>query len=135
MTIAIGLIVFVAALNIVATLTMMVLEKARDIATLMAMGATVAQIRRLFMLQGVIIGVIGTAIGLVIGHSISHLAERYHLVTLDPSVYSISYLPFRAGLSDSLLIAVAAVLISFVATLYPSAAAARLQPVEALRYE
>jgi lipoprotein-releasing system permease protein len=135
MAIAISLIVFVAALNIVAMLTMMVLEKARNIAMLMAMGATVAQIRRIFMLQGVIIGVIGTAIGLVLGHVISYFADRYQLIQLSPDVYSISFLPFHAVFSDSVLIAVGAVLISFLATLHPSAAAARLEPVEALRYE
>jgi lipoprotein-releasing system permease protein len=135
MAIAISLIVFVAALNIVAMLTMMVLEKARNIAMLMAMGATFAQIRRIFILQGLIIGVIGTAIGLVLGHVISYLADRFHLIQLDPEVYSISYLPFHAVFSDSVLIAAGAVLISFLATLYPSATAARVEPVEALRYE
>jgi len=135
MAIAISLIVFVAALNIVAMLTMMVLEKARNIAMLMAMGATVAQIRRIFMLQGLIIGVIGTAIGLFLGHVISYLADRYQLIQLNAEVYSISHLPFHAVFSDSVLIAAGAILISFLATLYPSAAAARLEPVEALRYE
>ena len=135
MAIAISLIVFVAALNIVAMLTMMVLEKARNIAMLMAMGATVGQIRRIFMLQGVIIGVMGTAIGLVLGHAISFFADRYELIQLNADVYSISYLPFHAVPSDSLLIAAGAILISFLATLYPSAAAAGLEPVEALRYE
>jgi len=133
--IAIGLIVFVASLNIIATLTMMVLEKTRDVATLMAMGATVAQIRRVFIFQGVIIGAIGTAIGLVLGHGISYFADRYQLIPLSPEVYSIDHLPFLADPWDSVLIAAAAMLISFLATLYPSAAAARLQPVEALRYE
>jgi lipoprotein-releasing system permease protein len=135
MAIAISLIVFVAALNIVAMLTMMVLEKSRNIAMLIAMGATFGQIRKIFMLQGVIIGVIGTAIGLVLGHAISYFADRYHLIQLTPDVYSISYLPFHAVFSDSVLIAAGAILISFLATLYPSAAAARLEPVEALRYE
>jgi lipoprotein-releasing system permease protein len=135
MAIAIGLIVFVAALNIVAMLTMMVLEKTRDIAALMAMGATVAQIRRIFIFQGLIIGVIGTFIGLGLGQLISYFADKYHVITLNPDVYSISYLPFRAELLDSFFIAALAILISFLATLYPSSAAARLQPVEALRYE
>jgi len=135
MAIAISLIVFVASLNIIATLVMMVLEKTRDIATLMAMGATLSQVRRIFMLQGVIIGAIGTAIGLGIGHGISYFADKYHLIALSPDVYSISYLPFRAEFGDSVVIAVSAILISFLATLYPSATAARLQPVEALRYE
>jgi lipoprotein-releasing system permease protein len=135
MTIAISLIVFVAALNIVATLTMMVLEKSRDIAILMAMGATIKQIRRIFVWQGVIIGIAGTVIGLTLGHGLSYLADTYKWIELDANVYSISYLPFRADPWDSVAIALAAVLVSFLATLYPSAAAAKLQPVEALRYE
>jgi lipoprotein-releasing system permease protein len=135
MAIAISLIVFVAALNIVAMLTMMVLEKARSIAMLMAMGATLIQIRRIFILQGVVIGVIGTSIGLILGHAISYFADRYQLIQLSPDVYSISHLPFHAVFRDSILIAAGAILISFLATLYPSASAARVDPVEALRYE
>jgi lipoprotein-releasing system permease protein len=135
LAIAIGLIVFVAALNIVATLTMMVLEKTRDIATLMAMGATLSQIRRVFMLQGVIIGIVGTAVGVVLGHAVSYTVDTYKLIWLDPALYTIDHLPFSAGIGDTVIIAAAAIFISFLATLYPSAAAAKLQPVEALRYE
>jgi lipoprotein-releasing system permease protein len=135
MFLTIGLIVLVAALNIVAMLTMMVLEKTRDIAILLSMGATAQQIRRIFVWQGVIIGVVGTFFGLVLGHLISFFADKYHLVHLAADVYTIAYVPFRANLLDTVIIAAAAILISFIATLYPSAAAAKLQPVEALRYE
>src|SRR5437867_4713057 len=133
--ITIGLIVLVAALNIVATLIMMVLEKTRDIAILMSMGATKDKIRGIFILQGVIIGVIGTFCGVVIGQTVCYFADKYHIISLAPDVYTIAYVPFRAEPVDSVIVAVSAVLISFLATLYPSAAASRLQPVEALRYE
>jgi len=135
MFITIGLIVIVAALNIVATLIMMVLEKTRDIAILMSMGATQENIRRVFILQGVVIGIVGTAIGVVLGHAISFFADKYHLISLAPDVYTIAYVPFRPEIMDTLVVSAVAVLISFVATLYPSSAASRLQPVEALRYE
>jgi lipoprotein-releasing system permease protein len=135
MFVTIGLIVMVAALNIVATLIMMVLEKTRDIAILMSMGARQRQIRRVFIWQGVIIGVVGTIAGLILGHVLSYFADKYHLIRLAPDVYSIPYVPFRAEPWDSAIIALSAILISFLATLYPSAAASRLHPVEALRYE
>ena len=133
--ITIGLIVLVAALNIVATLIMMVLEKTRDVAILMSMGATTENIRRIFILQGVIIGVVGTVCGVIIGQIACYFGDKYHLIRLAPEVYTIAYVPFRAAPLDSIIVAGSAILISFLATLYPSAAAAKLQPVEALRYE
>jgi lipoprotein-releasing system permease protein len=135
MFITIGLIVVVAALNIVATLIMMVLEKTRDIAILLSMGATNQNIRRIFILQGVIIGVIGTVCGVIIGQVTCYFADKYHLISLAPDIYTIAYVPFKASPLDSVIVAVVAILISFIATLYPSAAASKLQPVEALRYE
>ncbi len=135
MFITIGLIVLVAGLNIVATLIMMVLEKTRDIAILMSMGATNENIRRIFILQGVIIGVVGTVCGVIVGQIVCHFADQYHLVSLAPDVYPLAYVPFKAAPIASAMVAASAILISFLATLYPSAAASKLQPVEALRYE
>ena len=133
--ITIGLIVFVAALNILISLTMMVMEKTRDIAVLMSMGTRRSQIRRLFVAQGVLIGLIGTAIGLVLGYALSWLGGHYHVISLSPEVYSIDYVPFAARISDGLLVAAVAIGVSFIATLYPSWSAARILPAEALRYE
>ncbi len=133
--ITIGLIVFVAALNILISLIMMVMEKTKDIAVLMSMGTRRAQVRNLFIAQGVLIGVIGTAIGLVLGYAISYVGGHYHVLALSPEVYSIDYVPFAPRAIDGLWIALFAVLISFIATLYPSWSASRILPAEALRYE
>jgi lipoprotein-releasing system permease protein len=133
--ITIGLIVFVAALNILISLIMMVMEKTRDIAVLVSMGAKKKQIRRIFMYQGMLIGVIGTVIGLVLGYSISWAAGHYHLVSLSAEVYSIDYVPFAPRFWDALLVSFVAIGISFVATLYPSWSAASVLPAESLRYE
>jgi lipoprotein-releasing system permease protein len=133
--ITIGLIVFVAALNILISLTMMVMEKTRDIAVLMSMGTRKSQVRRIFVSQGVLIGVIGTAIGLVLGFALSWIGGHYHLLSLAPEVYSIDYVPFAPRAADGVLVALVAIGISLVATLYPSWSAARILPAEALRYE
>jgi len=133
--ITIGLIVFVAALNILISLTMMVMEKTKDIAVLLSMGTRKSQIRRLFMAQGVLIGLVGTAIGLVLGYALSWAGARYHLISLAPEVYSIDYVPFAPRVLDGLLVALVAIGVSFVATMYPSWSAARILPAEALRYE
>ncbi len=133
--ITIGLIVFVAALNILISLTMMVMEKTRDIAVLMSMGTRKSQVRRVFIAQGMLIGVIGTAIGLVLGYTLSWVGGHYHLLSLAPEVYSIDYVPFAPRLTDGLLVAAVAVGISLIATVYPSWSAAKILPAEALRYE
>jgi len=133
--ITIGLIVFVAALNILISLIMMVMEKTRDIAVLMSMGTRNSQVRNVFIAQGVLIGVIGTAIGLLLGYAISYAGGHYHMISLSPEVYSIDYVPFAPRLMDGVLVALVAVGVSFVATLYPSWSAARTLPAEALRYE
>jgi lipoprotein-releasing system permease protein len=133
--ITIGLIVFVAALNILISLIMMVMEKTKDIAVLMSMGTRKAQVRNVFIAQGVLIGVIGTALGLVAGYALSYFGGHYHIISLSPEVYSIDYVPFSPRFVDGIIVAVVAVGISFVATLYPSWSASRILPAEALRYE
>jgi lipoprotein-releasing system permease protein len=112
-----------------------VMEKTKDIAVLMSMGTRKAQVRNVFIAQGMLIGVIGTAIGLALGYAISYAGGHYHVISLSPEVYSIDYVPFAPRLVDGVIVAVVAVGISFVATLYPSWSASRILPAEALRYE
>ena len=131
----IGLIVLVAALNIFITLAMMVMEKNRDIGVLMSMGAKQRQVWAIFTLHGLLIGVIGTSVGLALGYGISWLGERFKLIPLQADIYALSFVPFHARPLDGVWIALAALAISFLATLYPAFAAARLNPTEILRYE
>jgi lipoprotein-releasing system permease protein len=133
--ITIGLIEMVAGLNIFITLVMMVMEKYKDIAVFMSMGARRGQIRNIFILQGVLIGVAGSLLGLVAGYTICYFANRYHLIPLDESVYALSFVPFESSPFDGIWIAAAAIGVSFVATLYPARKATRITPVEVLRYE
>ena len=133
--VTIGLIVLVAALNILITLIMMVMEKNRDIAILVSMGARQEQVRRIFMFQGMLIGVVGTAIGLIAGHLLSFFADRYRWIRLDEEVYALSFVPFDPRWIDSLWVAALALFISFVATIYPARNASRVTPAESLRYE
>ena len=131
----IGLITFVAGLNILVVLSMSVTDRAKDIAVLMSLGAYRPQIRNIFMLQGLTVGVIGTITGLVAGYGISWAAGTYHLIPLDPQVYSVLYVPFQPSAVDGLWIAAAALGISIIATLIPARAASRILPVDILRYE
>ena len=133
--VVLALIVVVAALNILSALTMMVMEKTRDIAVMMSFGVTPGQIRRIFLLQGLLISAVGTAIGLILGYVGSLLGAHYRFIQLDPGVYSIDHLPFAPRASDALLVAAVSLLIALLATLYPSGSAARVLPAEALRYE
>jgi lipoprotein-releasing system permease protein len=133
--ITIGLIVLVASLNIITTLIMMVLEKQADIAILTAMGAPPKIILHIFMLQGLIIGFIGTILGACLGVAVSWAMNAYRLIPLEPEIYAIPYVPFHVRFWDVAIVAVTALLISFLATLYPARSASRLNPVEVLRYE
>ena len=131
----IGLITFVAGLNILVVLAMTVSDRARDIAVLMAMGAKSNQVRRIFVLLGLAVGGFGTAIGLIAGYSFAWAASAYRLIPLDPQIYSVPYVPFEPNPSDALWIAAAALAISVASTLIPARSAARIQPVDLLRYE
>jgi lipoprotein-releasing system permease protein len=131
----IGLITFVAGLNVLVVLSMTVTDKARDIAVLMSMGARREQVRRIFLWQGIVIGATGTISGLVIGYAFAWIAGAFHLIPLDPQVYAVPYVPFHPNIRDGLWITIVAMGISVGATILPARAAARLLPVEILRYE
>jgi lipoprotein-releasing system permease protein len=135
-SITIGLIVMVAALNIVASLVLLVMEKTPDIAILKTMGATSRSVMYIFMLQGLIIGCIGTGIGTIAGVGVSWVMNRYQLLRVPGmgEVYQISYVPFTLLPLDLAVVVMMAVLICFLATIYPSRQASKLKPVEALRY-
>jgi lipoprotein-releasing system permease protein len=134
-SLAIGLIVMVAALNIVASLILLVMDKSRDIAILKTMGASVKSIMVIFMMQGLIIGIVGTVSGAVLGVSLSRVLDHFQLIRMPADVYQVSYLPFTVRPLDLLLVVSMAVLICFAATIYPSRQAAHLDPAQALRYE
>ncbi|HWF66861.1 MAG TPA: FtsX-like permease family protein [Acidobacteriaceae bacterium] len=133
--IVIGLIVCVAALNILIALTMMVMEKTRDIAVLMSYGVRADQVRCIFLWQGILIGILGTAIGLVAGYILAWAGGHYHFIHLSAEVYSLDYLPFAPRWQDGVIVAAVSLGVSLLATLYPSSAAAKILPAEALRYE
>jgi len=130
-----ALIVVVAALNILIALTMMVMEKTRDIAVMMSFGVRAEQVRKIFLLQGLLISGIGTTLGLVVGYAASILGSHYRFIHLDASVYSIDYLPFAPRLVDAVIVAAVSLGMSLLATIYPSSSAASVLPAEALRYE
>ena len=134
-SITIGLIVMVAALNIVASLVLLVMEKSRDIAILKTMGAGARSITAIFMLQGLIIGAIGTTVGALAGLAVTFVLDRWKLIQVPMDVYQVAYVPFKVQVDDFILVVVAALAICFVATIYPSRQASRLDPAQALRYQ
>jgi lipoprotein-releasing system permease protein len=134
-SLAIGLIVMVAALNIIASLILLVMEKSRDIAILKTMGASARSVMLIFIMQGIIIGIVGTAVGGTLGVALSRVLDRYQLIKVPVDVYQVSHLPFTVLPRDFLVVVSVAILICFFATIYPSRQAARLDPAQALRYE
>ncbi len=135
MSLAIGLIVAVAALNIVTSLILLVIEKNRDIAILKTMGASARSVTAIFVMQGLLIGIVGTVVGAVAALGVWYVFDRYRLISMPIDVYQVSHLPFRVLPVDFALVVIIAVLVCLVATIYPSRRAARLDPAEALRYE
>jgi lipoprotein-releasing system permease protein len=134
-SLTIALIVMVAALNIVASLILLVMEKHRDIAILKTMGASARSVTVVFMLQGLLIGVVGTSVGAAAGYAASYVLDHYKLIRVPVDVYQVSHVPFTVLPLDFVLVVAAAILICFVATIYPSRQAAKLDPAQALRYE
>lgn len=135
MFILLTMVVLIGSFSIVTSLVMLVMEKTRDIAVMMAMGATAKMIRRIFIYQGCIIGFIGTMLGYVFGLGLGYLLKKYQFIKLPENVYTLDHLPIIITLSDVLLIGAAAMLLCFLATLYPARQAARLEPAEAMRFE
>lgn len=135
MSLAIGLIVGVAALNIVTSLVLLVIEKNRDIAILKTMGASAKSVTAIFVLQGLFIGLVGTAVGAVAGLVVCYIFDHYRLISMPMDVYQVSHLPFKVLPLDFTLVVIAAVVVCLLATIYPSRRAAHLDPAEALRYE
>jgi lipoprotein-releasing system permease protein len=125
----------VAAINIIASLILLVMEKNRDIAILKTMGASARSVTAIFMMQGLIIGVVGTAVGATAGYALSYVLDRYKLISVPVDVYQVSHVPFKVPPQEFALVIVAAIVVCFVATIYPSRQAARLDPAQALRYE
>ncbi len=134
-SLTIGLIVMVAALNIVASLILLVMEKHRDIAILKTMGASARSVTMIFMLQGLLIGIVGTTVGAAAGYAVAQVADRYQLIRVPVDVYQIAHVPFRVQPFDFVLVIVSAIVVCFLATIYPSRQAAKLDPAQALRYE
>ncbi len=134
-SLAIGLIVAVAALNIIVSLILLVMEKHRDIAILKTMGASPGSVMAIFVMQGFIIGTVGTTVGAIAGVALAHVLDKYKLIRASVDVYQVSYMPFRVLPFDFAMVVLAAILVCFVATIYPSTQASRLKPAEALRYE
>ena len=133
--VVLALIVLVAALNILIALTMMVMEKSRDIAVLLAMGVEQSQIQRIFLLQGLMVGLVGTALGLALGYATAWAGGHYHFIHLSAEVYSLDYVPFEPRAMHGVIVGAVALAVSLLATLYPARSAARVRPAEALRYE